>query len=436
MRPITFCIATANNERDYVTLLLRSLIDNTEYKTHEFLIFVDSDNQNTFDVLTKFKQTIPNLKIYKNDSKYPVGSQRNVSIMFNAASNDVVCYLQSDMVVSGNFDKYLNESLVSENQILCFTRIEPPLHPGSPEKIVMNFGIHPEEFKYQEFLKFAENIQNENRPNTNGHFAPFAVFKRTWIDVLGGFDTQFRCSREDSDVILRLHINNIETIQTWRGMVYHFTCVSSRGHEWFKQEKSKDSELTLQMQQLADMEELKRYIRKWGFFGHEPRPVYDITFFLNVDGIVNFDLLKFLEVYCTRFIITDESVANHLRERVEFDTNYYSNFRWKYSKSHWDSVKHLFNPTDWNQRIQYAPEININRGTVVNFTYSVLNNLDDRNTRSMFENIHALVEQNNIGKYEFNGVTINIFDKIDTTDFLKKNNNLQLVLNHDKFIFV
>ena len=33
------------------------------------------------------------------------------------------------------------------------TRIEPPLHPEGPEKIIRDFGIEPEEFKEQELLE-------------------------------------------------------------------------------------------------------------------------------------------------------------------------------------------------------------------------------------------------------------------------------------------
>jgi GT2 family glycosyltransferase len=435
MKPITFCIPTAKNELEYVLLLLTSLVDNTQYNTHEFLVFVDSDNQNTFDSLQQFKTKLPNLRVCKNVGEFPVGGQRNISIMFNEAKNDIVCYLQSDMVVSKDFDRYLLESLVDENQILCFTRVEPPLHPASPEKFVENFGLHPQEFKYDEFLKFAENVTQENRPNSNGHFAPFATFKSMWVNVLGGFDTQFRCSREDSDMILRLHMNNIQAIQTWNAMVYHFTCVSSRGHEWYAQNKSKESEVTLHMQQYADREELKRYIRKWGYFSHDPHPVYDITFFVKIDGVVNFEVLKAIEPYCSRMILTDESIAGHLKQLVEFDSYYYSNYRWKYTEKHWNTVKHLFNPTDWDARIQYGTSVDVHAGVLVEFEYLELD-LKNTDVKQLFENIQMIVATNEIGRYDLHGITINILDKVDMSDKYKKNNNLHVILNHNKFTFI
>ena len=59
IRPITFCINTANNEKDYVLLLLKSLKDNTQIEMHEVLVFVDTDNQNTYEALLDMKKEIP-----------------------------------------------------------------------------------------------------------------------------------------------------------------------------------------------------------------------------------------------------------------------------------------------------------------------------------------------------------------------------------------
>jgi glycosyltransferase involved in cell wall biosynthesis len=65
-RSISFCIATAKNEKEYVLLLLRSLRDNTDITKHEIVIFIDSDNQNTYEALLQEQQNMPNIKICKN----------------------------------------------------------------------------------------------------------------------------------------------------------------------------------------------------------------------------------------------------------------------------------------------------------------------------------------------------------------------------------
>ena len=139
MKPISFCINTSRNEREYLLLLLNSLRENTQIENHEVLVFIDSDNQNTYGALTEYKNYIPSLKICKN-TKCPLGHQRNSAILFNEAKNDIICYLQSDMVVGLEFDKHIIENLTDENTVLSCARIEPPIHPESPEKITKNFG--------------------------------------------------------------------------------------------------------------------------------------------------------------------------------------------------------------------------------------------------------------------------------------------------------
>jgi len=432
MKPITFCIASAKNEKEYTKLLLKSLKDNTNISNHEILIFIDSDNQNTYESLVKIKNNeLPNVKIFRNTNKFPIGSQRNVSLMFNASSNDVVCYLQSDMVVGKDFDKHISNN-IDENTVLACARIEPPLHPGSPEKIVKDFGIVPEEFKYKEFNQFVEELQQENRPNMDGHFAPFAVYKNTWFNVLGGFDTQFRCSREDSDSIIRMKQNGINTIQSWNACVYHFTCVSSRGKDWFKN-NDQEVQVKNKLQEQADLQELKRFIRKWGYFGHHSKPVYNIAFNINVDISVDFILLKHIEPYCKKIYLNSKNIVHQLISQVEFDAHYYSNLRWNYTHEHWETIKSLFNPTDFTKRIQLTPTT-INDDVVVSFNYS---NLTDYNkVRPFIENIQDIVNQNEVGTFEYEGFKIEIKNKQDISDTFKRHNDIDLLLNDGDFEFV
>jgi GT2 family glycosyltransferase len=428
IKPITFCIASANNEREYTKLLLKSLKDHTQVGVHEILIFIDSDNQNTYEALQEVQKDMPMIRICKNPNDWPIGSQRNVSVMFNQASNDIVCYLQSDMVVGKDFDRHLCENLTDENTVLSCARIEPPLHPGSPEKIVKDFGIVPEEFDYDKFNEFVDELQAENRPNMIGHFAPFAIYKSTWYDKLGGFDTQFRCSREDSDMIIRMELWGLNMIQSWNACVYHFTCVSSRGKDWFKQDEEANYKNVLQ--QNADMQELKRFIRKWGFFGHNPRPVYDVAFNIELDRYVDFNLLKAVEPYCTRMYLSDCSVAKQLADQLEFDAHYYSNLRWNYTNDHWNKVKHLFNPTDFGKRITSPSQAT--GDTILNIKYSDL--VEHWSEASVFlENIHQVICDNEIGTYQSSFCTIHIIRKDNLAYKHARNENIDRLLSGQTF---
>jgi GT2 family glycosyltransferase len=417
IKPITFCIPTSNNEKDYTILLLESLKNNTQIENHEILIFVDSDNQNTYDTLIEKKHTFPNMKIYRNETGYPFGSQRNVSVMFDAAKNDIVCYLQSDMVVGKDLDVHIGNDLSDVNTVLSFTRIEPPLHPPSPEKIVENIGITPEEFNFDKFNRIVKDIQNEDKTIINDvYFAPFALFKKTWFDVIGGFDTQFRCSREDSDFAVRCKLNDIKLIQSWKTIVYHFTCVSSRGKDWYKNDD--DSKYKNELQKNADIQEVFRFIRKWGRFGHKIDFVYEIGCFIEMDSFVDLNFVLSIEPYVSRLYFNDKSVVDYLIHTLEFNSNYYSNLRWKYSKDYWDSVSHKFNPTDFKNKILFSDGTDIKDDIVMYCKHSNLVKSFDSYSKVFF-NIQEMIHDANIGVYEYEGIRFQINEKNNTINNLK-----------------
>lgn len=430
MEKITFCIPTAKNEKEYIKLLLKSLENNTNINNHEVLVFIDSDNQNTYEMLLDLKKTFKNLKIYNNQNKYPIGGQRNISVMFNAANNDIVCYLQSDMVVGPDFDKHILKHIELDNVLSC-ARIEPPLHPESPEKIVKDFGITPEDFKYNDFINFVKKVQKENRPVIDGHFAPFAVYKKTWFEKLGGFDTQFRCSREDSDMIIRLKANKLKTIQTWDACVYHFTCVSSRGVDWFK--KDPKAEYKNQLQSLADQQELKRFIRKWGYFGHDVQPVYNTSLVLDIDQFADINLLKSIEPYFKKIYINDQDIANQLKDQINFESYYYANLRWNYTKEYWDSVKHLFNSQELENHINYGDTSDTD--IVVNVKYSdLINTINTPDIQNLITKLNQIVDSIDIGTYQIGDFIITINKKEDISkEYYKVNINQMLI--ESNFIF-
>lgn len=341
IKPISFCITACNNEKDYVLGLLDSLIDNTEFEKHEVLILIDSDNQNQYEAFLEYRKDKPNIKIYKNES-HRLGYQRNISILFGNSSNELVVYLQADMVVGPKFDYYFLEALQEDkNKVVTFARIEPPVHPESPEKITKSFGLTPEEFQYDEFMEFSKKLQEENRPTIWGHFAPFGLYKETYFKVLGGFDTRFRCSREDSDFIIRIGAGDLEAIETWNANVYHYTCVSSRGKDWYKNDDEQVS-IKNKWQEMADVEEMKRFIRKWGYFGHFYQPKYSSTLVLDINCVPPIEFILQIEPFFNKIVINDSHLVKQLHSRIDFNYYYYSNKRWNYDNDKWEELKHRF----------------------------------------------------------------------------------------------
>lgn len=257
---ITFCINTARNERYHVELLLKSLYTNLSRRDYPILVYVENDNQGTVEFLKTQKELFPNLKILINPLPIPLGYARNINLMFESAETEIVSYLQSDMVVGPLYDLEVLKFLTPDT-IISATRIEPPLHPSSPEKITYDFGLDPKNFDLNKFSEFAK--ANKKNEMTDFWFAPFTLYKQNWLDV-GGHDTLFRRSREDSDLLYRFSMLGLNMKQCWNALVYHFTCTSSRGVEWWT-EKAKTRTI---LQQHADSIELKRFLRKWPQFKH------------------------------------------------------------------------------------------------------------------------------------------------------------------------
>lgn len=439
MTGISFCIATAKNEKDYTFSLLKSLEDNTKLDNHEIVIFIDSDNQKTYEALLKYQKGKNNVKIHRNETGFPIGSQRNVSIMFDKATKDVVIYLQSDMVVCPDFDKHFLRALDNnKNRVISAARIEPPLHPPSPEKIVKDFGLNPTDFKYKEFCKFTKDLQKEKRPLMDGHFAPFGSFKSTYFDIMGGFDTQFRCSREDSDFIIRLKANNVETLQTWDASVYHYTCVSSRGTDWYKDDSQ--AEIKNQWQSYADQEELKRFIRKWGYFGHNYRPKYDVTLFIDINTAPNLGLLASIEPYFSKVIINEEAVKDALIDLANFDSYYYANKRWGYTQEHWNSIRSKFMGPYFKDRILFSknPKQSDFDVFVTTDMYSLIKNHKDKANQDFVTNSNIILGQllnNEVyrGKYTIGGFEI----YVNKLNDINKNHldNKQYLFDTSEFLF-
>lgn len=435
---ISFCIATAKNEKEYVLLLLRSLRDNTDITKHEIVIFIDSDNQNTYEALLQEQQNMPNIKICKNPYDHPIGSQRNVSVLFNAAKNDIVCYLQSDMVVGKDIDKYISENMISEDIVLTCARIEPPLHPPGSEKIIIDLGVTPEEFQYDKFNSFVSNLQAENRPNIEGNFAPFALYKKSWLDKLGGFDTQFRSSREDDDMAIRMNLSGFKMIQSWNACVYHFTCVSSRGINWFKS-NPEEREVVQQLQQLADAEEYKKFIRKWGKITRVATPVYDIAIFIDVDRYMttaDFEFLGKIELFCKRLYLNKKDVAEEVYRRSHFYNKHYNNLRWNYTEEYWDSVKEFFNPEALDGHIQFLTNPkDATNDILINCKFSELIKSMDEKRITFLENINQVIYDNEIGQYIFTPFTIDVNRKLDLSQSYIKINNTALLLGDNTLEF-
>ena len=232
LKPISFIINTCVNELEYVILLLNSLKINLDNNKHEIIVFIDSDNQGTYDYLKSIQNDFFDLKIVTHILPHCIAYQRNKNILVESTKYDIVSYLQSDMVISPHYDTDIL-SQIEPNTILSATRVEPPLHGESDKTITKNFGLKPSDFDLEEWNKYSISIKKEDE--LEYFFAPITFYKDVWLSI-GGYDTLFRRSREDSDLVQRCVHKGIKLKQTFKAIVYHFTCTSSRGKDWFNKQ--------------------------------------------------------------------------------------------------------------------------------------------------------------------------------------------------------
>lgn len=400
MQQITFATNTGKNTLEYVKLLLESLRRNLDSDEHQILVFIDADNENTLEYLLSVKHTFKDLTIINNELGFPTGYQRNKTLLTEYAKHDIISYLQSDMVIGPHYDtEILRET--KRGRILSSTRVEPPLHGTSPVTFTRNFGLHPDEFKFEEWNSYSPTIKRDEL--IPYFFAPITYYKEDWMRI-GGYDTVFRRSREDSDLVQRCLHAEIELIQTFSANVYHFTCVSSRGKNWFDPTNIEAKKRTT-IQSQADVIELQRFVRKWGNFNHGEEKLFKLDVDLVVYNVTNLELVRSLEPFFTRVWVETPSLAEEMVQ-ILTDTQYPANTLLDVTDAQWNRYKHLFRTDDFSSII--------NVGTPTSYSVKVTIDFDKLVGRNIFldniQNMYDMLRGYDAGEYELDGITISIIE--------------------------
>jgi len=185
---ITFCIPSKNNLR-YLKTCIPSIKQNSYYKTNKILVFVDQDQDGTVQWLDE-----NNIDYILNKEVECKGIGHAYDTMFIQAQTDLVVAFHADMVLGPDADYHLVKHH-KRGTVVCATRIEPPLHPPGPEKVVMDFGMWPEDTKWDEFDSFVKKQTNDHLDRvTSSMFAPWLIHKQDHL----GHDPIFLSVFEDS----------------------------------------------------------------------------------------------------------------------------------------------------------------------------------------------------------------------------------------------
>ena len=352
---------------------------------HEVQICVadDASTDGTWDWCLEMMDKDPHFNAIKNEGPDRIGHTILYDRLINEVAKHSICMIyHADMyLMPGALDQI--EHKIKYKTIVSLTRIEPPLHPDGPEKMLMDFGVEPEEFKEEELLTWFKDVQLQQLTKiTEGIFAPWAFYKSDFQEI-GGHDPLYAPqSKEDSDIFNRFQLNGIKFIQTWGGCVYHMTCRGSRRNTIDKAKNIyEDSPEWL----AQNMRSTRNFIRKWGHFvKHDSlmKPIiphlYDIGFIIK-NG--NSNLLAGLEPWCSTVYINPDIIKSYVEtEKVNTTMDLY------------DRVK----PLDNEKNNEILVEIDGNTFTEQDFNY--LHQLPD-----------IIKDSGEPGEFELGNLKINIF---------------------------
>lgn len=301
-------IQPSRNNLKYLKWSYDAIRKNQEGHEVEICVADDASTDGTWKWCQEMMEKDPHFKAILNDTGVRLGHTILYDRLINeVATNDIAMIYHADMYLCpGALDAIEQE--IKPRTIVSLTRIEPPLHPDGPEKILRDFGVEPEEFKEEALLEFI-NSRVPNNDVTEGIFAPWAFYREDFQKI-GGHDPLYAPqSKEDSDIFNRFLLDGVEFIQTWHGCVYHMTCRGSRRNTVDKAKNIyEDSPEWL----AQNMRSTRNFIRKWGHFvKHDAlmKPIvpnkYDVEFRVFNS---NLNLLTLLEPWCGRIYIDNPSL--------------------------------------------------------------------------------------------------------------------------------
>jgi len=381
---MTFAIASKNNFR-YVKYAVKYIRENCYRQDHIIHIGIDGED-------------IELENYYKNDSGVVVtNGVSGIAAIYNdiakKATTDFILIYHADMIAGKDIDLHLYKQW-KQGLIVSATRIEPPLHPDDPAKIVEDFGMWPEEdvedgFKREKFNNFVYEMQYANEVKiTKGVFAPWLIHTDDYW-VVGGHDETLNSHSEDRDLFNRFLLNGFDFIQPWNALVYHLTCRGGQfEHATTTEELNKRSN---NWNQLA-RNNTREFLRKWGASPKYNEYQYPVIWPKYNIGLVvhncNLSLLELLEPMCDRIYVDERFEIGRAWDYVEMESG----------NTHYDLSKRIAfignqTPSDYED-------------IIVEFDATKLTN---ENIQFLFQLPSVLKDSGQIGKMEWDifYITIN-----------------------------
>ena len=356
-KTISFIQPSRSNLK-YLKWSYESIRKNLGYR-HEICMADDFSDDGTWEWMREIAKKDPNVKIHRNEGPTRLGHTILYDTLIDMATNDIVMIYHADMYSLPGLDTEILKH-IKPGVVVSGTRIEPPLHPKGPEKVIRDFGIEPEEFQEQELLNWFTHNYRPEQETTEGIFAPWAIYKEDFQKI-GGHDPLFAPqSKEDSDIFNRFILAGYEVVQTRKGCVYHMTCRGSRFADGAK--RNPDGQVFMKNRETDEwltqnVRSTRNFIRKWGTMVEHDEylkpiitPMYSIGYELTEAADVN--TIGNLEPYCQYMVVPAEQEIKQYIEQEQPNTQY--NLSEKFGTRVPDSpiydIKVVFNPWELTQQ--------------------------------------------------------------------------------------
>ena len=349
---------------------------------HELCYADDFSDDGTWEWLKELAEKDQNVKIHRNSGPTRLGHTILYDTLINkVATNDIVMIFHADMLPLPGLDEEILKH-IKPGVVVSATRIEPPLHPEGLEKVLMDFGIEPEEFKEQELLNWYNKDYKPQQKTTEGIFAPWAIYKEDFQKI-GGHDDLFAPqSKEDSDIFNRFILAGYEVVQTREGCVYHMTCRGSRFADGAQRNPMGDVTMVGRETDewlLQNERSTRNFARKWSSYClHDDylkpyiQPKYDIGYVVKNCDITG---LRGLEPWSDGMFIDNETLVEHYIKEEQPNTQF--DLKKRLTKKLDNDIIVEFDLSELNQEefevLLILPEIIKDSGKVGEFTIGIFN---------------------------------------------------------------
>jgi len=193
-----------------------------------------------------------NLSFFHDDDRLTFSQTYNAGI--DLVDTEKLVLIHNDMVIGEGFLEAI-ERLLTENMILSYTTIEPPIFKDHtrPGKVLLDLGSGFDNFNSVQFNEYVQKWKDDDTLS-NGAVFFMSAYKKTFLD-LNGFDglNFFPCFCEDDDFLIRAKLNGYELKTCGSAITYHFVSQTSRYSEDIK-DKRDEIELCSN----------RNFVRKWG----------------------------------------------------------------------------------------------------------------------------------------------------------------------------